>query len=155
MLLLMDIAMRRRLRRARARAWRAIRGHYMLGLTAVALAVAGAAASGLLNVSDAQPAPRRAAAPPAPVLPAVLPPATLAPAAPQLVVTYYLVNSTEQMDGLKALEDQLIFREWLRSSTFEFLLVRSPEEEEAALKEIAAGKARAVAAQFVVEDLRR
>jgi hypothetical protein len=70
-------------------------------------------------------------------------------------VTYFLVDSPEDVDAVNAAESQMVQREWLSKAAIEVLLARTPEEEEEAMRLVEEARRRAPAARVVVEDLRQ
>lgn len=129
-------------------AWRAVRGHYMLSLSAAVLVAAAAAGTGAFDRPDA--ARQRASAPTSTATAVVTPPPV---GTPTLVMTFFLVSTPQERDLLRTLERQLIQREWLAKHDSEVLLAGTPAEEQAALETIERAR-RTLFAQIEVVDLR-
>lgn len=140
---------RRRIKLARARAASVLRQNYMLVFTLGALAIAFAVGSGVFSGGSSRPV--RVAAEPTVAL--VLTP-RFDPNGTRFTITYFLVSTESSQYALRATEAQMGFREVLRTNHFEVLLVRTPEEELAAMREVDLGRVRAPAAVVVVVDLR-
>jgi hypothetical protein len=133
-----------------------VRTYPALVLTAVVLAIAGAASVGAFQSTESvrRPATAKAAKaePLQPVDPYVTPLNSFS-IQPNLVMTYYLVDSVEMRDAFNRMKDELRHREWLSKSYFEVLLISSPEDESRARALIDEQK-RVPLGAFVVEDLR-
>lgn len=140
---------RRRTKLARARAAAVLRQNYMLVFTLGALAIAFTIGSGVFSGDGSRPV--RLSAEPTVAL--VMTP-TFDPNAVPLTITYFLVSTEEYQNALRRSQDQMGFREILRSNHYEVLLVRTPEDEQAALREVAQARVRAPFAVVVVSDLR-
>jgi hypothetical protein len=144
---------KRSLRRLRMRAWHALRHHYMFGVTAVLLLLAGAGSLGAFSKADAELQLERRVIAVAPEQPPA--PAVSAPRQPRLVMTYYIVDTQEMLDSFNMIKVELRHREWLEKSAFEVLLVRTPDDEAQARVAIEDARRRCVCAGFFVEDLRK
>lgn len=150
--------MNRRLRSRwiRAKAWRIVRRHYMVSFTLAALALAAAGAAGLLESGGDEPqtAERRQAPPTRTPVPFDTPDPSITPS--PLTVTYYLVDSEEDLRAYQGLEDEIIFREILETDDVEVLLVRDTEEEAEAKRVIERAQRLAQESGFilVIRDLR-
>ena len=125
-----------------------LRGNLSVPVSAVVLAIAGAAALGVFDTpSDArEPEPTQA--------PRTALSYTPEPDDGPLVVTYYLVDSQTAAEALLVTETQLVHREWLRKNDYEVLLVVDEASEDRALRAFEAAKRRAPYAQFELIDLR-
>ena len=125
-----------------------LRGNLSLPVSAVVLAIAGAAALGVFDTPSAvqEPEPTQA--------PRVMLSYTPEPDDGPLVITYYLVDSQTAAEALLVTETQLVHREWLRKNDYEVLMVVDEASEDRALRAFEAAKRRAPYAQFELIDLR-
>ena len=142
----------KRIRRARLRAWHAVRHNYLLGFTAALLVLAGAASVGAISTTG----PGLDLEQRLVVVPSMLvtAPRADAPQPPRLVMTYYLVSSQALMDTFNTVKGELRHREWLEKSAFEVLLVRTPEEQQRAQAQIEEARRNCTCLEFRIEDLR-
>ena len=131
---------------------RAMRSHYMLGVSVVAVVVAAAGALGLF---DADPADERrglSAPGTTPLLPQ--PTAAATGPAPFLTVTYVLVSTEEERLVWDNVEETINQRELLSTMALEVLVVTNAEQEAAAYELIDAARAAYPWNKYVIEDLR-
>ena len=153
--------MRRRLRWRwlRAKAMRLARRHYMFGFTLVALVLAAAGALGYFDRESGRPSREVVQQAPRPTItpfPTVSStPDAFFPLEP-LTVTYYLVDNEGDLDALRELENQIIYREILEKDAIEILLVRTEAEEAEAFRVLEEAETLAEESGFilVVQDLR-
>jgi hypothetical protein len=143
----------------RAKALRLARRHYMFSFTLLALVLAGAGALGYFDRDDSEGRSQTVQQAPRPTItpfPTVSStPDAFFPIEP-LTVTYYLVDNERDLDALRELEDQIIFREILEKDAIEILLIRDDDEEAEAFRVLEEAEILAEESGFilVVQDLR-
>ena len=125
-----------------------LRANLSVPVSAVVLAIAGAAALGVFDAPSAarEPQPTQG--------PRIALSYTPEPDDGPLVITYYLVDSQTAAEALLVTESQMVNREWLRKNDIEVLMVVDEASEERALRAYEAAKRRSPYAQFELVDLR-
>ena len=135
------------------RAGRALRDYYMVALSAAVIALFAAAGLGAFDPRvPPKPALTQAQTPLAPAAGFVSPAAASTPTV--FSITYFIVGSEQERELMHNVGDQMVFREWLRKSSYEVLVASSPLEEAAAYRIINDAKASS-GAEFHVVDLRQ
>ena len=138
--------LRRSLRRLRARTGHLARHNYMLGVTLVILGAVGAASLGAFGDNNR---PTIAALPtPAPYVPQASGPAY------GKELTFFLVNADWQEIAITGVEDGLTYREFLVTSEWEVLMIRTPEQEQTAFQAIDEARANPLYDRVIVHDFR-